>query len=227
VAGQSIVSRAVTILVAHGLNEFVIVDGYEGDRLRDVLTVEFPATDFRFVRNPAYASTNNAYSLWLARDAAQGPILLMDSDILFDPAVIRRMLDDGRPNRLALRTRGSLGDEEMKVTLGTRGQITDLSKETPAALAAGESMGIEVFSAAFTTRLFVELERRIAQEGRTGEYYEAAFVALLRAGEEIFPVDLSDLDCLEIDTQEDLELAQRMFGGAPGRGPDRHRDGSS
>jgi len=211
VGGTSIVSRAVRILADHGLRRFTLVDGHCGDLLRQRLTQEFPAKWFDFVRNDVYSTTNNSYSLFLARYDCEEPMLLSDADILYEPRVITRLLEDAHPNRLALRTHGGLGEEEMKVRLDAEGRVTDIAKPIPLEAAAGESVGLEVFSAAFAKRLFQTLERRMLAEGRTNEFYEASFVELIRAGEELYPVDLGELSSMEVDTLEDLEHARRMF----------------
>ncbi len=139
-------------------------------------------------------------------------MLLLDGDIAFAPQVLDRVLDDAHPNRLALRTQGDLGDEEMKVRLDRDGRVIDIAKTIPPAEAAGESMGIEVFSPAFTAKLFAAIERRVRSGAGRDEFYEAAFVELIRGGEAVFPVDLGDLACLEIDTPADLEHARGIFG---------------
>ena len=211
VGGKSIVSRAVGIMADHGLRRFTLVDGYFGDLLREKLTSEFPAGWFEFVRNEVYSTTNNAYSLFLARYDCQEPMLLSDADILYEPGVVTRLLEDPRPNRLALRTQGGLGEEEMKVAVDGAGCVSDIAKPIPVEAAVGESVGLEVFSAAFAKRLFETLERRMLVEGRTDEYYEASFVELIRAGEQLHPVDLGALRCMEVDTLDDLEHARRIF----------------
>ena len=214
VGGRSIVSRAVSILAAHGVQGITVVDGFMGELLRSALLSEFPREWFTFVRNEVWATTNNSYSLHLARFTGE-PLLLLDGDILFDPAVIGRMLADAHPNRLALRTRGGLGEEEVKVTLTPDGRIADISKTMPPASAAGESVGIELFCTEFTADLFRTLERRMTLENRVNEWYEASFVELIAGGAAIHPVDLGDLECMEIDTAEDLERARRTFAPPP------------
>ncbi len=139
------------------------------------------------------------------------PIFLLDSDILCEPAVYDAVLAPGAPNRLGLRTRGAVGAEEMKVRLDGRGLVTELTKEMPPADAAGESVGLEVFSAEFTAALHGVLRRRMLEEHRVNEYYEASFTELAQQGHAIAPVDLGDRRCLEIDTVEDLEAARRLF----------------
>lgn len=212
VGGRSIVARAVATLAEHGLRDVTVVDGFEGDRLRAALSAEFPASWLHFVRNDDWATTNNAWSLLLARRAEAEPMMLLDADIVFDAAVVAAMLAGRGPSRLALRTQGGVGDEEMKVVLDEAGRVADIGKTLPADRAVGESVGIEIFSAEAARRLFATLERRMKTTDGPNEWYESSFVDMIRAGEEIWPVDLGDLACMEIDTVDDLERARRHFG---------------
>jgi choline kinase len=211
VGRETIVSRAIRIFEGNGLRRFTLVDGFMGDLLRERLTGEFPAEWFNFIRNEVYATTNNAYSLFLARYACDEPMLLADADILFDPGVIERLLASRHENRLALRTAGTIGEEEMKVVVDQEGRITNITKDVPPATASGESVGIEVFSERFAGKLFGTLERRMLRENRVNEYYEASFVELIQSGERVHPIDLGQLRSMEVDTVEDLERARQVF----------------
>ncbi len=211
VGGESILARAVRILGERGIRSFTVVDGFCGDMIRQALTTTFPDFKFHFIRNEDFSTTNNAWSLMLADCPAGEPIFLMDSDILFEPAVIDRLLAHKAPNRLGLRTTGSIGHEEMKVSLNSNGRVINLTKEMPISQAAGESVGLEVFSGEFVTELFKVVTRRMKVDGFVNEYYEASFVEMMESGFDVQPVDLGDLVCMEIDTPEDLETASEVF----------------
>ena len=84
VGGISIIERTINNLIACGIDEFIIVTGYYADKLKAFLTDKYPDLDILYPHNPIYDSTNNIYSLWLARDeVANSQILLLDSDIIF------------------------------------------------------------------------------------------------------------------------------------------------
>ncbi len=211
VGEESILERAVRILGERGIRRFTVVDGFCGDMIRQTLGSTFPDFEFRFIRNDDFQTTNNAWSLMLADCNAGEPIFLMDSDILFEPSVIDRLLADDAPNRLGLRTSGSVGQEEMKVSLGEDGRVVNLTKEMPVSESAGESVGLEVFSGEFVTALMEVLTRRMKTDGYVNEYYEASFVELMQSGHKVMPVDLGDILCMEIDTPEDLDSAREAF----------------
>jgi choline kinase len=214
VGTETILGRAIRILGECGLRRFTVVDGFRGEMIRAALAPATAQTEFTFIRNDDFAATNNAWSLMLAAASPAEPLLLLDADLVFEAAVIDRMLAHPAPNRLGLRTTGELGAEEMKVRLGPDGLVADISKDLPVADAAGESVGIEIFSAGFATAMFAALRRRQLQESRTGEFYEATFVELIAAGHAIAPVDLAGLACREIDTAADLAAARQEFAGS-------------
>ena len=72
-----------------GFREFVIVTGYRQQQIVNFLEAHYPALEVTFIYNEKYASTNNIYSLWLTRPYVdKEDILLLDSDILFDPQIV-------------------------------------------------------------------------------------------------------------------------------------------
>jgi choline kinase len=214
VGAETILARSIRLLSDRGIKSFTIVDGFCGDMIRAALLEGFPDLSFTFVRNEDFAKTNNAWSLMLANCRGDEPIFLLDSDILFTSEVLDKILADGAPNRLGLRTTGEVGEEEMKVRLDAAGKVAALSKEFPPTEAAGESVGLEIFSADFVAALHKVLHRRMHVDKLVNEYYEEAFTELASAGHEIEPVDLGELRCMEIDTPEDLNDARRIFGVA-------------
>lgn len=217
VGSETILGRSIRLLSERGITSFTIVDGFCGDMIRAAVAENFPHLDFTFIRNENYRTTNNAWSLMLADCRGNEPIFLLDSDILFVPEVLDTLLAHDAPNRLGLRTTGEVGDEEMKVRLDAKGNVAVLSKNMSVSVAAGESVGLEVFSAEFTAALHRVLQRRMHVDKNLNEYYEEAFTELAGAGHVIVPIDLGTSRCMEIDTPEDLAEARRVFG-APGSG---------
>ena len=215
VAGRTLLERTVDAMHQAGITEFVVVTGYRANMIRDFLTDRYltPAADdapspitIHFIDNPDYANNNNIFSLWLTRPFTDGhDFLLMDSDILCDPAIIPAVLSvDG--SALAL-NRHELGDEEMKVVADGDGRIVEISKTCRPEDAAGESVGIEHMTADYSSALFRELQQMIEHEGLIDIFYERAFERLIPQGHTFEVVDTTDLFGYELDTPEDLEKA--------------------
>jgi len=214
VGGKTILGRALEGLSANGIADVVIVTGYREQQIRDFVETRYPHLSVKFLWNERFASTNNSYSLWMTRNKFRDTeMLLMDSDIVFDPLVIGLLTGSGHANCLAIASGVSLGDEEIKVRVDETGAIAEISKEVPPLKALGESIGIEKFDAVFLGRLFPVLDRMIRQEGKVNLFYEAAFQEVIDGGQRLFPVDVGGLHSLEIDTAEDLARARSLDEG--------------
>lgn len=211
VGERSLLQRSMDALKSNGITEFVIVTGYLHEQIENFVKKNYSDVKVTFIHNDIYDSTNNIYSLWLARPEADGEeILLLDSDLLYDPQIIRRVLDDGNENLLTL-IRHDLGEEEMKVVVDAKGAITELSKTCNPADAIGESLGIERMGRAYTKALYEELEVMMEKEGLSNIFYERAFERLFPKGHTYNVLDVTDLFSCELDTVEDFNAAKERI----------------
>lgn len=207
VGSKCLLARTIDSLIANGFDRLVIVTGYLKEMIESFISANYPDLRVEYIFNSKYDSTNNIYSLWLAKSAVHGQsMLLLDSDILFDAALISALLESKHENCLALNSH-ELGDEEIKVILNTDGQITEISKTCSIETAVGESVGIEKFSAEFVQELYTELDDMILNKGQSGVFYEMAFENLIKKGAEIYTVDTTNIFSMELDTVEDFETA--------------------
>lgn len=211
VGERSLLQRSMDALKSNGITEFVIVTGYLHEQIENFVKKNYSDVKVTFIHNDIYDSTNNIYSLWLARPEADGEeILLLDSDLLYDPQIIRRVLDDGNENLLTL-IRHDLGEEEMKVVVDAKGAITELSKTCNPADAIGESLGIERMGRAYTKALYEELEVMMEKEGLSNIFYERAFERLFPKGHIYQVLDVTDLFSCELDTVDDFNAAKERI----------------
>lgn len=212
VGERTLLQRSMDALIGNGIREFVIVTGYLHEQIEDFVRQTYgESIQVCFIHNKDYETTNNIYSLWLARPEAEGQeVLLLDSDLLYDAKIIERVLADKHENVLTL-IRHELGEEEMKVMMGADGAITEISKTCNPALAAGESLGIERMGKAYTTALYRELEVMMEQEHLENTFYELAFLRLIAKGSTFSVLDVTDLFSCELDTVEDFENAKQRI----------------
>ena len=210
VGERTLLQRTVDAMIAAGIRELVVVTGYRANMIRDFLTETYPEPTIHFIDNVDYAHNNNIFSLWLTRPYTDGrDFLLMDSDILCDPAAIVEVMN-AEDSALAL-NRHELGEEEMKVVADAEGRITEISKTCRPEDAAGESVGIERMTADYSTALFRELEQMIENEGLIDIFYERAFERLIPQGHTFRIVDTTHFFSIELDTPDDFENAKRLI----------------
>ena len=135
--------------------------------------------------------------------------LLMDSDILCDPAAVVAIARQEEP-ALAL-NRHECGEEEIKVIVDADGHITEINKTCDPRQALGESVGIEKMTAAYSEALYRELDQMISREGLVDVFYERAFERLIAQGHTFRVVDTTDYFSYELDTPEDFQHAQELM----------------
>ena len=209
VGGRTLLGRTVDAIHAAGISRIVIVTGYRADMIRSYIARHYPGGDFSFVDNPDYDTTNNIYSLWLARQHADGrEFLLLDSDILLDPRLVERVAATRVPSLAA--NAHELGDEEMKVITDASGHVVEISKTCSTARAMGESVGVEHIMPQYSTELYRELEAMTQGEGLCDVFYELAFERLIPRGLTFLAIDTTDLMSMELDTPDDFRAANDM-----------------
>lgn len=212
IGDRTILERTIRAVFHAGIIHFTLVVGFQDWKIKNFLKRNFPSLDFTFVINNQYETTNNAFSLLLAREEIEGhELLLLDSDIVFDDEIVPLLLKSPSESCLAVQTDGPFGEEEIKVQIDERGDILRIGKTVDAASTHGESIGIEKFSRGDTTALFRTLEKRVQDEKRVNEFYEASFQEMIDSGIRIHALEVGPRRCIEIDTAEDLEAAVALF----------------
>src|SRR5690625_4165185 len=158
-----------------------------------------------FVYNEDFANTNTSKSLLRAlKQSAPGGMLWFNGDVVFDPAILERLIPQMQQEQsfVAVNT-ASVGEEEVKYTIDQAGNIDELSKQVENAL--GEAVGINYVSASDKAKLIARLEQADDQD-----YFERGIeLAIEHDGVQFIPLDISDLYAIEVDFAEDLETANR------------------
>jgi len=218
VGDRTLLERTVAAMATAGISEFVVVTGYRADQIRDFLD-NLDSLDnleslgkprFTYLHNADYEHNNNIYSLWMAGEIVRGKeFLLMDSDILCDPAAVLRIASEKEAS-LAV-NRHELGEEEMKVVVDAQMRITEISKTCRPEDAMGESVGIEKMTADYSEALFRELNQMILNEGLIDIFYERAFERLIPQGHTFRVIDTTNYFSYELDTPEDFYRAQELM----------------
>ena len=156
-----------------------------------------------YVYNEAYDQTNTNRSLLKAlRLSADGGVLWMNGDVVFDPAVLERVkpLIAAEQSFICVNT-AAVGEEEVKYTVDADGYVQYLSKTVVDAL--GESVGINYISATDKARLITRLA-----ECEDLDYFERGLELMIATdGVRVLPFDIKDLFAVEVDFEEDLSRA--------------------
>lgn len=77
VNGVPILEQQIACLEQSGFEELIVVVGHQSDRIREFLGSFISDLKVSYIDNPRYRTTNNLYSLWLARNAIERSFLLL------------------------------------------------------------------------------------------------------------------------------------------------------
>ncbi len=208
--GKTILERIIENLLFVEIDRIVMTVGYLHKKIRTFVRENFPDLDITYLFNSDYENNNNSYSLWMTRKVVKGGGILLDSDIVFDARILKKLFVSPYTDCLAVCTNQKLGAEEIKVTvLDGTGRISEIGKDIDPKTALGESIGIERFSGEFMQELYRVLDRRILKESRINEFYEASFQEMIQNGHPIYAMDIGIHKAAELDFPEDVKYARK------------------
>ena len=208
-----ILERLVSCLSQQGFKRLVVVTGHLENRIRDFLGTRAGGLAIDYVSSPLYDTTNNIYSLWMAREAIREPFLLVESDIVFDVSLLDGML---RPGRVAVARMKSWMNGST-VTVDQFQQVKAFWNGTAAPLDEISYKTVNIYSLSLSSwhRIIKRLEQHISAGG-VNDFYEIVFAKMVADGSLSFQtVSFDDNSWYEIDTVEDLAKAEKIFSRYP------------
>lgn len=197
--GEMIMGRQVEFLKQIvSVDDIFVVIGFK----KDLIMEEF--SELTYVFNNVYDRTNTSKSLLKAmRKVRADDVIWLNGDVVFDLEVLTRIVES-KTSCMAVNT-ASVAEEEVKYTLSSDGSIDEVSKTVKNA--RGESVGINKIISS-DVPLFIEMLERCEDD----DYFERGIEFAIDAGLKIYPVDVSDVLCIEVDFTEDLEKANSKLG---------------
>jgi choline kinase len=221
VHGRRLLDHALTAFAGAGVTDFCFIGGYQIDKVR----ADYP--QFTFRHNANWENNNILLSLMHAEDLMEDGFVCCYSDILFTSDVVRRVLIHPAPIALSVDTKWldryvhrtqHPPDDAEKVTVA-HGQVTRVHRAIPPAEAHGEYTGIAKFTpeGAVSLREYFHRAREKHDPGpfrEAAEFQKAYLIHLLQDMIEM-GVPMSHADTagqyMEVDTQEDFELARKYW----------------
>ena len=199
-ADDTIVSRQLRMLSDMGVSEAVMTTGPFDALLAEYCQQLNLPIRLSFVKNPAYAETNYIYSIYCARELLDDDIILLHGDLVFENSVLEAMMDS-RQSCMAVSSTQSLPQKDFKAVI-ENGRI--------------KKVAVDCFNNAVAAQPLYRLQKKDWQVwlGKIVEYCENnelncyAENALNRVTDtvELYPLDIQNSLCGEVDTAEDLAV---------------------
>jgi len=215
VHGAPLLEHILRSAKAGGATEFVVVTGYEAERVEAALPALAARAGVKVeaVRNPEWHRPNGL-SVLAAAPRLAGEFVLLMSDHLFDPAILAATLAGRRPDAaLTLAADYAIDnplldlDDATKIEADGEGRIVRIAKTLPRYNAI--DTGIFVAS----PPLFEAIRASVA-EGGSGSLSEG--VARLAADGRAFAFDIGSRWWLDVDDEAAFRRAEAELPGALG-----------
>lgn len=221
VQGKSILDWTLEAFRGNGLDDISFVGGYRIEKVRE----RYP--EFTFRHNVDWPNNNILASLMHAEDLMDDGFICCYSDILFNADVVRRALASERDISLVVDTkwteryvhRSEHPPDDAEKVIVDDGVVTRIDRDIDPAAAHGEYIGVAKFSSAGAA-LLREHYHRCRQEYAGRSFRQArsfgrAFLIqllqeMIEAGVHMAPVNTPG-QYMEIDTQQDFDLAQKYW----------------
>ena len=205
-AHNTILSRQLRQLVSFGIKDVVLTTGYYDKVLIDYCNALHLPLHFSFVNNPIYDQTNYIYSIYCAKEYLKDDdIILMHGDLVFENLVMEAIVDN-QNSCMAVSSTLPLPEKDFKAVINND-RI--------------DKVGIEFFDNAMAAQplykilkddwlvWLANIEKYCETDNRKC-YAENAFNEVSNQCK-IYPVDVKDMLCAEIDTPEDLDFVSKKL----------------
>ncbi len=202
IKGESLLDYSFKSLLHNGINEVILVTGYLGDKIKRRLGNIYNSIKITYVDNSEYLETDSLFSLLCAKDLIDDAVLVIESDLLYTPSAIKKILSAKEEN-IILTSKISGSGDEILVYTDESNYITNLGKDLNRDKSSGEFIGISKL-----TKDFVNELAKIRDNKKL--WLEEGILKLAKKGTPISSLCVEDLIWTKIDTQEDLQRAREI-----------------
>ena len=216
VHNQTLIERMLTQLSQLPLDRIILVVGYKGEKLKELVGSKVGNTPIIYVENPVYDKTNNIYSLYLAKHyLVEDETLLLESDLIFSDTILTKLINHPYPNLAVVAKYQSWMDGTV-VRLDDESNILNFISKKAFQFSQKESyfktVNIYKFSQEFSTIKYVPFLEAYCKALGNNEYYEQVLkVISLLDKPDLKAMVINDEKWYEIDDQQDLNNAEALF----------------
>ena len=205
----SILERLLNNLKKQGFKRLVIVTGYQKECIKEFLGSKSGDLTIEYIHSPLYRTTNNIYSLWMARNIINEPFVLFESDLVLNTSLLDEMVF---PDKMAVAEMQPWLDGTT-VSVSKTNQVTQFQKATTEAYSDIRYKTVNIYSFSLSSwKAVVKRLNQYISEGNVNCYYETVFSEMIDDKSLTFEsVSFDHKPWYEIDTIHDLAEAEKLF----------------
>ena len=171
-----ILEQLVDCLNQQGFKRLVVVTGHLENRIHEFLGNRTGDMIIEYIHSPLYKTTNNIYSLWMAREFINEPFLLIESDLVFHASLLDELL---YPDRIAV-SRMQPWMNGSTVTLDQFDQVDAFHNGAPYPADEIRYKTVNIYSLSLSSwhGISEKLDQYISA-GRVSDFYEIVFAEMV------------------------------------------------
>ena len=216
VNGKKLIERTIDILKQNEINKLVIVAGYKKENLKKYVQDNVKDIEVVFIDNDEYATSNNIYSLYLAKEYLEcDDTLLLESDLIYEEGLIKKILTNENKNLAAVAKYEKWMDgtvveidnnNNIKAFIEKKDFQVDKENEYY------KTINIYKLSKEFSQKEFLPFLKTFMDVYGKNEYYELTFKILANLGRTDLKAQIIEgINWYEIDNEQDLNMANQLF----------------
>ena len=224
-SGKVLIDFSLEALRENNIVEVIFISGFAHEKLKSHIEKKWSDKfSIKFIFNEKYSDYNNIYSAYLAKDIWDDDTVLLNSDIIYHPLILKNLLsksvelekqearnrkqENHASSFLVIDNTKELTDEAMKVEIDNDDKIKKISKNLNSKISFGEYIGITYLRSSARIKFLRSLEENV-KAGKLDIYYEDALAQVLN-GISVFPSSTCGKVWTEVDTKEDYEIAKKI-----------------
>jgi len=200
VGGKPILQYIVENLKSNGINDIMIVTGFQDEKIRNLL-----GKKIKYIYNPFFNISNILSSAWFASQEMNSSLFILYGDILFNKTIITDLLNDERDFVITISS--SRINHEAEKVITDDDTLVEISRNIPSNEAIYEFAGIAKFSKAGAIILGETLEEMAREEGFLDFFFTASLERLMLKGYRINTFQIPPDHWIDIDYPKDLQRA--------------------
>lgn len=215
VSGKPILHRMLALLLMKGIKKVVLVVGYRWEDIYKSIGDNWHGINIQYVNNIDWEKTNNIVSFYMAKDLIDEDFLLIEGDIVVAPNALDHF-QIGK-NQMAVSAfmpfmDGTVVTFDKPLMMVDRIYLKPDYSQIKRMDETYKTVNIYSIKHSDFTKLVIPELKKIIDSGKVNSYYEQAFASLVNNGDMQFEaIDYSNLKWFEIDNEEDLEMAEKIF----------------
>lgn len=203
IGDKSILEYQIDNLLSCDIKDIIITTGHYEDKIKSHMKLKYPNLNISYVNNPKYSSTNYIYSIWLTKHLIDDDIILIHGDLFFEKTILHNLLKESCNNCVIVNKTIKPPEKDFKAVIENNRVIkigTKFTGENTFFLAPLYKMS------KYSFLLWLDEIEIYIKKGIIQSYAEDAFNDI---SDKIFLQPLYNYDelCMEIDTNDDLKLA--------------------